>query len=433
MLELARTALNAALVHPKMDAMNFLNEVAARHPDAISFAPGRPREEFFAVRAALEHLEPYLQYRQSSDLDALGQYGRTNGIIGDLIAKLLANDQGIQADPDDIVVTVGCQEAMFLCLLTLCSRPDDVALISEPAYIGMSGAARLLGVDIEPVPLREDGIDARELRRTCTALRARGKTPRLLYLSADFANPTGISLPLANRRLLLQITRELELLVVEDDAYGYFHYDGARAQPLKSLPHAEHVIYLGSFSKSLFPSLRVGFLVAGQHARDTAGSSAPLAREMSKVKSLLSVNTSQLNQAIAGGILIANRFSLRDYVEPRRLTLQLLRDTLLAALEQHFPRHEKWCAQVRWRRPSGGFFLSLQLPFAVNEQDLACSIEQHGVIWTPMDMFSIRTQPSREIRLSFSYVTEDQIWRGVQALAAFVRQRQRSTALACQL
>jgi (S)-3,5-dihydroxyphenylglycine transaminase len=434
MIDIPCAALNGALAHPKIDAMNFLNEIAAEHPDAISFAPGRPREELFRVRDALAGVESYLRYRGGDpdcalSHDALGQYGRTNGIIGDLIARLLHNDQAVRVHPDHVVVTVGCQEAMFLCLLALCRGPDDVALISEPAYVGMSGAARVLGIEVAPVQLTPSGIEIEALRGICDSLRARGKTPRLLYLSADFANPTGISLPLANRVAVMRATRELGLLVVEDDAYGYFSYDDSVARPLKSLPDSEHVIYLGSFSKTIFPGLRVGFLVADQTVAQDDGSVVLLTRELSKIKSLLSVNSPQINQAMVGGVLIENSFSLRALVDPRRLALQHSRDAMLAALERHFPRYERWSSRVSWCRPSGGFFLRLRLPFAVTQQDLMRCIERYEVIWTPMSVFCIEERESCEIRLSFSYVTPEQIERGIAALAAFVKWRHRSIVL----
>lgn len=422
--------LNASLADPRVEVMNFLNEVALRYPQAISFAPGRPLESFFDVRDSLRYLDDFVAHEtltQGIDTDRcyarLGQYGRTNGVIGPAIARLLHNDEAMIVQPEDIVVTVGSQEAMCLCLAVLCGRPQDVALVVDPAYIGFSGAARVLGIPLAPVPSNETGIDLGALERIADDLKAQGKQPRLLYLSPDHANPTGTTMPASVRGHLLDLTRRLDILVLEDHAYSYFSYDDERIAPLKAQPGAEHVLYMGSFSKSIYPGLRLGFLVADQRVGGEAGRSTRLADEISKVKSLLTVNTSPLNQAIAAGLLVRNDFSLESFVAPRRAALKRNRDALLAALGRHFPSTERWCRDIRWNRPSGGFFATLTVPFEVTDDDLVISASRYGVTWTPMSYFCTDAAPRAEIRLSFSYVDVPQIDEGVARLATMLQAR----------
>lgn len=421
--------VGAALRDPQLEVMNFLNEVAMRFPQAISFAPGRPPERFFAMARMLPLIERFLtegdlsalSKPQTHGLDALGQYGRTNGIIGSLIAKLLANDEDIHVEADDIVVTVGAQEAMCLCLRALCGNPGDVALTVDPAYIGLSGAAQVLGVEVVGVPCGEDGIDMSELTSTVARLAQQGKSARVLYLSSSYANPTGLSLSLATRLQLLDLARELDLLLLEDSAYSYFCYDGQPLPSLKSMVGGERVIYLGSFAKTLSPGLRLGFIVADQQVDHGDGHSTRLADEISKAKSLLTVNTSAVLQAAAGGLLLSQDCSLRRFVQPRVQALKANRDAMLAALEEFFPKDGSWCAGVSWNRPAGGFFLALTLPCPVGNDDLLRCAREHGVTWTPMACFLLGSTASHQIRLSFSYVTPQEVHEGIARLASWAR------------
>ncbi|MCD0244457.1 PLP-dependent aminotransferase family protein [Xanthomonas melonis] len=426
---LPRCSLSPALGDPQVEVMNFLNEVALRFPSAISFAPGRPPEAHFDVKASLDYIERYLQ-SQAGDAEALasgyaalGQYGRTNGTLGELIARLLWNDEGIALTCEDVAVTVGCQEAMCLLLLGLCGHPGDVALVPDPAYIGMSGAARVLGVETCPVPARGGGLDLDALEHAVVRLSAQGKRPRLIYMSPDFANPTGECMTLEQRRRLLSLSRRLNLLIVEDHAYNYFQYDGDRLPAFRSLPGSDHVIFVGSFSKSVYPGVRLGFIASTLRIDAGEGRTTRLVDELSKIKSLLTVNTSPLCQAIIGGLLITHDCSLMAYVAPRRDALMRNRDAMLASLQRHFPRDAAWCNGIHWNRPAGGFFLSLEVPFLVSDQDLMVSARDHGVLWTPMSYFHHTMEAGNQIRLSFSYASVPSIDAGIGALAQMVRSR----------
>jgi (S)-3,5-dihydroxyphenylglycine transaminase len=428
-LSLPADRLNTALSNPKLEVMNFLNEVAMRFPQAISFAPGRPPERFFDVARTLPLIDEFMRDGDLSalhrpdihGLDALGQYGRTNGIIGSLIAKLLATDEDIHVRAQDIVITVGAQEAMCLCLRTLCGNPGDVALTIDPAYIGFSGAAQTLGVEVVGVPCGQDGIDLNALKRIAAALELHGKSARVLYLSSSYANPTGSTLSVSTRRRLLELARELNLLLLEDSAYSYFCYDDVPLPSLKSMAGGERVLYLGSFAKTLAPGLRLGFIVADQEVDHGAGRTTRLADEISKAKSLLTVNTSAVLQALAGGLLLSQDCSLRSFVAPRVRALKGNRDAMLAALDTFFPKEERWCRGISWNRPAGGFFLTITLPGPVGEHDLLRCAGEHAVTWTPMSSFLLGSAPSAQIRLSFSYVTAPEIHEGIRRLASWAR------------
>jgi (S)-3,5-dihydroxyphenylglycine transaminase len=379
--------------------MNFLNEVVIAYPQAISFGPGRPLESLFDVRAALAQI--------AGDNGLLGQYGETNGIIRDDIARYLHIDEGIEADPKDILVTVGAQEAMLIVLVALFDPERDVLLIADPAYVGMSGPAAMLGIAIHAVPQGLEGLDPEAVAAAAAEVRASGRVPRGLYHVPTFNNPLGTVMTLEARQRLLEVADAHDLLIFEDNAYGAFAYDAEPPPSLISLDRAARVIYLGSFSKTLFPGLRVGFLV------DRGDRIASLGR----VKSFTTLNTSPIMQAVVGGVLRANGHSLKSIVEPKRVVYRQHRDQMLASLGAHMP------SGVTWNRPSGGFFLTVTLPFPFDDECVRACAKDFGVICAPMQYFTSTRSWDRVIRLAFSYVTPDQIERGVASLAAFIESR----------
>lgn len=411
--------LNPALFEPSLSVMNFLNEVKINYPGAISFSAGRPAEAFFQVRDRIAQLDDYLD-QWPGELGLFGQYGRTNGIIGDALAQHLAKDEDIHADPEHIVVTTGCQEAMALVLIALLRGEDDVLLTADPTYIGITGLARLLGIELAPVPCGEDGIDLDALGDQVGKLRSAGKQPRAVYTIPDFNNPLGSQMPLAERERLLAMANDLDLWIIEDNPYGMFTYDGARLPTLKALDRGERVIYLGTFSKTLFPSLRVGYLVSGAKIQDTGNNAEPLSMSFSKIKSLTTVNTCAISQGIVAGVLSQNDGSLKTLVRPAIAHYRHNRDTMLRALEGAFPGQGNSGNKVRWNRPRGGFFLTLSLPFAFDDNLLSACAEEAGVIVVPMSYFSLSPGREHQVRLSFCSNTEAEIEEGIKRLGIFI-------------
>ncbi|WP_331734394.1 PLP-dependent aminotransferase family protein [Streptomyces sp. NBC_00887] len=425
MVELSRADLHVSVSDPAATSMNFLNEVASRFPDAISLAAGRPYDGFYSTEDVQRYLGVYLNHLRADGLSEaqvrglLLQYGRTNGQLHTLIARMLEIDEGIVVPPEAVMVTSGCQEAMVIALRALCTSPEDVVLAAEPCYVGLTGAARILGVEVVPVPESPEGLVPETVAEVVRTVRAAGKRPRALYLVPNFSNPSGVSLPVATRRRLLDVAGEQDLLLLEDDPYGLFGLDDEPRPTLKSLDTDGRVIYLGSFSKSCFPGARVGFLVADQTVVGEQGGRTLLADEMSAVKSMLTVNTSAVSQAVIGGVLVESgcglRAANRDKIAFYRSNLR----TMLAALEKHFPQSGRGERAVRWNVPSGGFFAVVDLPFRADETLLEFSAEQYGVLWTPMRFF-YTDGGDHSVRLSCSYLMPEQIAEGVQRLSRLV-------------
>jgi (S)-3,5-dihydroxyphenylglycine transaminase len=416
MADIQLTELHGSLTDRALNSMNFLNEISHHYPDAISLAAGRPTEEYFDlddVHAYLRRFADHLReqgYDEPSVRRTILQYGRTKGIVHDLIARNLAVDEDVLVDPESIVVTVGCQEAMLLTLRALRRDPSDVLLVFSPSYVGITGAARL--VDLPVVPVAEDD----DLAVVLKAARADGLRPRACYVMPDFANPSGLSLDLEARQRLLEVAAEQDLLLLEDNPYGLFPADDVdRVPTLKALDTERRVIYLGSFAKTGLPGARVGYVVADQTVEAPDGSIGLLADELSKIKSMVTVNTSPVAQAVIGGKLIANDFSLIAANQRERQIYAANLRAITDGLAARFPGGE-----ISWTVPSGGFFVVVTVPFPVDDVLLEKSAHEYGVLWTPMSHFYDGDTPIHALRLSCSSVTPAEIDVALDRVAALI-------------
>lgn len=402
--------------------MNFLSQVEFEYPKAVSFASGRPSERFFRMHDWLGSIELFQQYdadRNGYDVSfssrRLAQYGRTNGIIHELVARQLELDAHLHCDPENIVITNGCQEALSLCVQELCS-PGDVVIARDPTYIGITGAALGAGADI--VPLGETDL-AVALRQTIACVRQDGKRPRLLYLIPEFDNPTSTVISVADRNAILAIADEERIIILEDGTYSMFRFEGSACPSLAKLDRTGSVIYLHTYSKLLCPSLRVGCAVVPKALFGSIDASRQLIASLSERKSYLSVNTSQINQAIVGGILLAEECSLERIALPARDFYRRNRDILMEELTKSVAAH----CDARWNAPEGGFFLTLDLPFPLNGDDVQTCARDYGVIVMPMSFFSLRDRHYNCVRFAFSNLDPERVITGTRRFAHFVGDR----------
>ncbi|WP_316232473.1 PLP-dependent aminotransferase family protein [Bradyrhizobium sp. SZCCHNR1051] len=410
------------LGEPILDTMCFLNDVVERYPEAISFAPGRPAAELFNVAQSLDvvrkHASAILGRRDvspESALNEIAQYGRTNGIVHEHVARQLMNDEGLSVESERLVITHGCQEAMLLLLLTVFTPPRDVLLATEPVYQGITAAARLLGIEVVPIRLQMHGPDLDQLEDVLARLGAEHKVPRAFYIIPDFDNPSGYTTSLETRLRLVALARRRSLLLLEDSPYRMLRYEGPPLPLLKSIDPGQ-VVLLGSYSKSVYPGLRLGYLT-GDVPVSLSGRTMPLSEVVSKAKSLVSINTSPVMQAVLASVLIEERHSLQSRMVGSASYYRKKRDVLLAALDRHFAG--KRAPDVRWNRPEGGFFVTLEGRFAFTMPVVEACASSAGVIVVPMSLFAFATPHDRSVRLSFSAVPLQDIDEGVSRLAGF--------------
>ncbi|MFF4760324.1 aminotransferase class I/II-fold pyridoxal phosphate-dependent enzyme [Streptomyces sp. NPDC001292] len=423
--ELSRAELHASVSDPVLDTMNFLNEVTHRYPDAVSFAPGRPYDGFFDTEDVFTHIRRYLDHLAEQGASArqirtaMYQYGPTAGQIREIVADSLRADENVDVPAESIVVTVGAQEAMLLVLRALLSRPDDVLLVASPCYVGITGAARLLDLAVTAVEEREDGFSCADLEAAIRRERARGRRPRAFYVIPDHSNPSGTTLSRQTRAELLELAERHGILLLEDSPYRLVS-PGTPLPSLKSLDRARSVVHLGSFAKTVFPGARVGFVVADQRVVDDTGRTTLLADELAKIKSMVTVNTSSLSQAAVAGALLAAGGRVSELNAEAAAYYGDAMQATLRSLDRRLPAERRAELGVRWNEPTGGFFLTLHVPFRADNEALTRSAQEFGVIWTPMSYFYPQGGGHHGIRLSTSYLTHAEIEEGVARLARFI-------------
>ncbi len=211
-------------------------------------------------------------------------------------------------------------------------------------------------------------------------------------------------------------------MILEDDPYGLFGLDDRPRPRLKALDRERRVIYLGSFAKSCFPGARVGFFVADQEVVDEHGHITLLASELSNIKSMLTVNTSPISQAVVGGLLLESGCSLKA---ANRDKIAFYRDNLnglLDSLRRHMP------PGITWNTPAGGFFAVVHTSIVADEALLEISAQDYGVLWTPMSFFYTDGAGDHDLRLSCSYLDLETIDAGVQRLARLLIDRTQTPA-----
>ncbi len=425
------TELNsrAGRSHARLDVMNYLNEIAGRHPTAISLASGRPAEAFFDFEQWLRGVPDFVAH-QARELglparnafDLLAQYGRTNGIINDLVARQIAIDDGVDCSPQLILMANGAQEALSLLVTTLCQHPDDVLLVRSPCYIGITGIADLNGIELVHFG-SESGDDERLaalLAQAVAGARRRGRNPRALYLVPTFDNPTGGVLDETTRRDIVSFCGANDIVVLEDNPYGMFRFEGEPVPSMHALDRSGCVIHVGTYSKTLCPAVRVGFAALPHRLFGDAAASDALMARLSQAKSFVSVNTSQLNQAVVGALLLSEQCSLRRLAEAPTAHYRGNRDAMIDCLAREF---EDLQDLVRWNQPQGGFFLCVTLPFPFGRREADLCASRFGVLVMPLSFFALDDAQDRQVRLAFSNVPRERIAEAVRRFGAFVRGR----------
>ncbi len=379
-------------------AIRRMGITAAQVPNVVSFAPGYPDAGCFPWGELREMAGQLLDGRDPSVL----QYGPTRG-LGSLIEALVPvqRDRDIDASTANIVVTTGSQQGLDLVARVLLD-PGDVVLAELPTYTGAISAFRNAGARLAGVRQDENGIDIEDLQRVCRVERQAGARIKLLYLTPNFQNPTGVLLKAECRRTLLAWAAHANVLIVEDDPYGTLYFDDAAAavtRPIRADDGEGRVIYLSSFSKTLVPGLRVGWMVAP----------TDLAERCEAVKQSLDLLTGTLDQHV---VLEALR---RDLVNRLAPALRATYARRLSVMEEALG---STCGgELQWTRPRGGFFLWATLPSGIDDRDLLMQSLRRGLIFVAGSTFFVDDSGHDRIRLSYSSAKESQLREGAARLA----------------
>jgi len=349
----------------------------------ISFARGVPAPECLPI----EELADCAKTAIERDGKAVLSYGPGGG-YGPL-REWIASRHGV--DPARVVVTSGSLQG-FVFLAEQLVQPGARVLVEAPTYDRPIKILRRLGAEVVGLPMDDDGLQPEAIEQTL----ASGEKPAFLYTIATFQNPSGRTLSEERRRRVVELAREHELLVLEDDPYGLVRYDGAPVPTLFELEGGVNVAYASSFSKTIAPGVRVGYFVLP----------APLAAQVEARAVSTYISPPFMTQATVHEFL--RRGNFQPNLERVRGLLRVRRDAMLDALEQHLPEG------AEWSRPEGGYFVWVDLP---GDAPSLADAEAAGVTFVPGQDFFADGSGASSMRLAFSFVSPDEIAEGVTRLA----------------
>jgi 2-aminoadipate transaminase len=383
----------------RSSAMRDLMALTER-PEVISLAGGWPDTSTFPADSYAA-----LMSRVASESCARAlQYGPTEGlsIVKRCIRQVMAAE-GMDIDPDELLVTTGGQQVIDLVCKTLID-PGDVIVCEAPTYPGAVPTFGAYEAEVVQVSMDRDGMRIDELRRTLEELDSSGRMPKFIYTVPTFHNPAGVTMSAERRVELVRIAAERELLVLEDNPYGLLRYEGSPLPPLRSLD-SEFVIYASTFSKILSPGVRLGW----------AAAPAPVLEKMNIGKQASDLCSSSISQ-----YFVSAYFESRPWEEYVRSLIEIYRrrrDVMLDALAEHFPR------ETVWTHPQGGLFIWATLPDYIDTTDLLARALDEHVAFVPGRAAFLDGRGGSSMRLNFSGVDEAQIREGIRRLGEVVREQ----------
>jgi 2-aminoadipate transaminase len=366
--------------------------VAAR-PEVVSLAGGMPYISALPLDAVGEMAGQLVADRGAVAL----QYGSGQGDPGlrEGICEVMSLE-GIRAHPDEVVVTVGSQQALDL-ITRIFVDPGDVVLAEGPSYVGALGTFASYEADVVHVPMDDDGLIPDALAAVLARL---GRRPKFLYTCPSFHNPAGVSLSGPRRAEILGICQRAGLPVVEDNPYGLLGFDGEPGRALRA--DDPQVIYLGTFSKTIAPGLRVGWAVAPAGVRD---------------KLVLAAESAVLCHSSFAQLLVREYLASQPWREQVKVFRELYRerrDAMLDSLQASLP------PGCRWTTPGGGFYVWLGLPPGLDAKAMLPRAIAARVAYVPGTGFYADGAGLDHLRLSYCYPEPDRIREGVRRLAGVI-------------
>jgi 2-aminoadipate transaminase len=381
----------------KSSAMRDLMALTERE-DVISLAGGLPDTSTFPP-------DSYASLMRTVAVNSCAralQYAPTEGLAR---LKLCIADvmraEGMEIDPDEVLVTTGGQQVIDLVCKTLID-PGDVIVAEAPTYPGAVPTFCAYQADVVQITMDRDGMRVDELEHTLDQLERTGRRPKFIYTVPNFHNPAGVTLALERRRELVRIAQERELLVLEDNPYGLLRYEGEPLPTLLSLDGGNFVIYASTFSKILSPGVRLGWTVAPR----------PVLEKMNIGKQASDLCSSSLSQYFVAAYFEAGPW--HEYVRSLIEIYRRRRDVMLDALAEHYPR------EAEWTHPQGGLFIWATLPDYIDTTDLLARALEQRVAFVPGRAAYLDGRGGSAMRLNFSGVGEDAIREGIRRIGEVV-------------
>jgi 2-aminoadipate transaminase len=370
----------------------------ASRPEVVSLAGGMPYVQALPTEDLLDVARGVIEEHGAMAL----QYGGGQGQPGlrARLAGLMATER-IDADPEDMVVTTGAQQALDL-IGKIFIDPGDLIAVEAPAYVGALTAfgayePRYLQVDIDDDGMIVEGLEAALVR---------GERPKFVYTCPNFGNPAGVTLSYPRRRQLVALCREAGIPIIEDNPYGLLRFEGDPLPALRTLD-PDNVLYLGTVSKVFSPGVRVGWalaeqsvvqrLVLAKEAADLCGSSFTM---------------------LLTELYFADEDRWRGNLATLTDTYRSRRDAMLEAIEEHFPDG------ATWTEPAGGFFVWVTLPDWFDTRAMLAAAVERRVAYVPGTAFYPDGRGGNQMRLAFCYPPEDRIREGIARLGSLLADEQ---------
>ena len=366
-------------------------------PEVVSLAGGMPNLKDLPLESLAETAKSLIL---TSGAQAL-QYGSGQGWepLREQLVSVMTYDGIIGADPDDVVITTGSQQALDL-MAELFINAGDVVLAESPSYVGALGCFRARQADVVHVDLDEDGLIPEALEETIRRLKSAGRAIKFLYTIPNFQNPAGVTLTLERRQRIAEICMREHVLILEDNPYGLL---GFHSDPLPAI-HSfspEGVVYLGSVSKMFAPGMRIGWALAPHAIR---------------AKLILASEAAILSPGMFGQMFLSSYLNNYDWYGQVKIYRAMYAErckAMLDALDEYMP-------ECSWTKPVGGFYTWVTLPEGLNARSMLPRAVKAQVAYVSGTAFYYDGRGTDHMRLSFCYPEPDRIREGIRRLAGVV-------------
>ena len=366
-------------------------------PEVISFAGGLPAPELFPI----EEMKKVDEAIYNEEGRKAVQYGTTEGYVPlrEEICKRMKDKFFVDCKPEDVVVTTGSQQALFILAQILVDK-DQTILMESPSYMGAIMAFDPVGPKYTEVPTDDQGIVPEELEKILAA----DDSIRMIYVIPEFQNQTGITWPVERRKAFMDIVNKYDVVVLEDDPYGEIRYDIEKLPSLKSMDTQGKVVFLGSFSKIFMPGLRLGWIVANPEIID----------KFVKFKQAVDLGTSTFGQRQAAYFL--KMFDMEAHIAKITALYAKRRDLMYQSMEKYFPEG------VTFTYPKGGLFTWVTLPEGMDAKELMPKCLAKDVAYVPGGIFYPNGGNANHFRLNYSNMPEDRIVEGIKRLGDVLKE-----------
>lgn len=364
-------------------------------PEVISFAGGLPAPELFPVE---ELKKVSLQVLEEQGTAAL-QYGPTEGYepLREQIVKRMEK-VGIEAKPEDILVTSGSQQGLdFSAKIFI--NPGDIVLCESPSYMGAINAFKAYEPEFIGVPTDENGMIMEDLEKI---LRDNERV-RFIYVIPDFQNPSGRTWSIERRKRLIELANEYNVAIIEDNPYGELRFEGEYYPAVKHYDTEGRVIFLGTFSKIFCPGLRLGWVCAEKEVLNKY----ILAKQGSDLQS------STISQMQVSKFL--EEYDIEEHIETLKKVYKKRKDVMINAMKEDFPE------EIKFTNPEGGLFTWVVLPEYMNARDLATKAIEKNVAFVPGGSFFPNGGNENTLRLNYSSMNEEKIAEGMKRLTEVIK------------